>query len=73
MFKKVLLIITALLVTNACGVNTSWEYLEENLPGKEPVIFARDIISTDKHEHSAPAISPNGDEIYWSVFENVNT
>jgi len=38
-------------------------------PGEVPVVFAPGIISTGHHEHSAPAISPDGTEIYWSVWE----
>ena len=38
-------------------------------PGDMPVIFAPGIISTGHHEHSALAISPDGTEIYWSVWE----
>lgn len=38
------------------------------LPGIEPVVFAPGIVSSDNQEHSAPAISPGGKEIYWSLW-----
>ena len=36
---------------------------------KNPVVFAKGIISTKQHEHSAPAMSPDKKEIYWSSFD----
>ncbi len=38
-------------------------------PGVDPAVFAPGVVSTWHHEHSAPAISPDGTEIYWSVWE----
>jgi hypothetical protein len=37
-------------------------------PGRVPEVFARGIISTDHLEHSAPAFSPDGREIFWSLW-----
>ncbi len=42
-------------------------------PDNKPKIFLKNIVSTKKHNHSSPAISPNGDEIYWSVYENMDS
>ena len=45
------------------------EYLGQKLPDTIPEIFAKDIVSDSTwYEHSQLAISPNGDEIYWSAF-----
>jgi len=37
-------------------------------PGATPEVFARGIVSTDHLEHSAPAFSPDGDEVFWSLW-----
>ena len=45
------------------------EYLGQKTPDTIPEIFAKDIVSDSTwYEHSQLAISPNGDEIYWSAF-----
>ena len=45
-------------------------YLGQPLPGNAPELFAPGIITTEYHEHSSPAFSPDGNEVYWSVFIN---
>lgn len=45
-------------------------YLGRKPPGMKPEIFAPGIVSTCYHEHSSPAFSPDGKEVYWSVFFN---
>jgi Tol biopolymer transport system component len=35
-------------------------------PGMEAVLFAKDIVSTDSIEHSAPAFSPDGRTVLWT-------
>ena len=42
-------------------------YLGQTPPGDEPVLFAPGIVSTDAGNHSSPAFSPDGKEIYWEV------
>lgn len=42
-------------------------YLGMKPPGKIPEIFAPGIISTRYHEHSYPAFSPDGKEVYWNT------
>lgn len=54
------------------------KYLGQKLPGNVPEVFASGIASdTTWAEHCQVAISPKGDEIYWSAwstkFENKNT
>lgn len=48
-------------------------YLGQTPPGTTPTVFAPGIISTEHHEHSAPTFSPDGHEVYWSVFLNGST
>ena len=45
-------------------------YLGQKPPGMTPELFAPGIVTTEFHEHSSPAFSPNGNEVYWSVFIN---
>ena len=37
-------------------------------PGLTPVHFSPDYIKTAHRVHSSPAFSPDGNEVYWSVF-----
>jgi Tol biopolymer transport system component len=37
-------------------------------PGIEPVRFAPEILSAERHPHGSLTFSPNGREIYWSAF-----
>ena len=47
------------------------EYLGQKTPDTIPVIFAKDIVSDSTwYEHCQLAISPKGDEIYWSAFSD---
>jgi Tol biopolymer transport system component len=39
-------------------------------PSMNPEIFAPGIITTEYHEHCSPMFSPDGSEVYWSVFYN---
>lgn len=48
------------------------EYLGMKTPKRRPLLFAPTVVSTGYHEHSAPTFSPDGKEIYWSVFRDVN-
>lgn len=43
-------------------------YLGQKMPGEIPEFFAPGILTTRYHEHSAPAISPDGEWIFWSAF-----
>jgi len=44
-------------------------YLGQKPPGTTPEIFAPGIVSkSDYHEHSSPAFSPGGKEVYWSAY-----
>ncbi len=43
-------------------------YLGQRPPGLTPLKFAPGTVSTENHEHSSLAISPDGTEIYWSLW-----
>jgi len=43
-------------------------YLGFDPPDGEGRIFAPNLISSGEDEHSAPAIAPDGSEIYWSMY-----
>ena len=45
--------------------NLSGDYFGQTPPGATPQVFARGIVSTDDLEHSAPAFSPDGNEVFW--------
>jgi hypothetical protein len=47
--------------------NLTGEYLGQTPPGDTPQAFALGIVSTDDLEHSAPAFSPDGNEVFWYV------
>ncbi len=42
------------------------KYIIGDIPPKEPEIFALGIISCSGTEHSTPAFSPDGKEVYWT-------
>jgi 7,8-dihydropterin-6-yl-methyl-4-(beta-D-ribofuranosyl)aminobenzene 5'-phosphate synthase len=44
-------------------------YLGQEPPGATPKAFAPGVISTSNLEHSAPAFSPDGREVYWSLWK----
>jgi hypothetical protein len=43
-------------------------YLGQKPPGLKPEIFAPGIVSSEHKEHSTLAFSPDGTEIYWSIW-----
>ncbi len=43
-------------------------YLGQRPPALTPLKFAPDTVSTENHEHSSLAISPDGTEMYWSLW-----
>jgi hypothetical protein len=51
-----------------CGNYRKIHYIDHDCPAVVPEVFARGIVSTDNLEHSAPAFSPDGSEVFWSVW-----
>ncbi|MCP4725100.1 MAG: hypothetical protein GY863_08695 [bacterium] len=50
----------------------SGPYLGQKPPGMTPEIFAPGIINTDDKNHSSVAASPDGNEMYWSMFSHID-
>lgn len=46
------------------------DYLGQKPPGKVAELFAPDIMSTNANEHSAPAFSPDGSIVLWSIMDS---
>ena len=73
--KKAIICTTLLLLVIAGCRNTpvnEWpvlkgDYLGQQLSGDQPAIFAPGIVSTDMYERDV-AITPDGNEIYYSIF-----
>src|SRR6218665_1353172 len=42
-------------------------YLDQKPPGIKAEVFAPGIVSTNQYEHSAPAFSPDGKIVLWTV------
>lgn len=47
------------------------KYLGQTPPGKTPKLFAPGIVNTADKNHSTAAVSLDGDEIYWSLFSEI--
>src|ERR1700739_907070 len=45
------------------------KYIDKDAPGDEAAVFAKDIVSTEGYEHSAPAFSPEGKTVVWGIVE----
>lgn len=43
----------------------SGAYFGQPPPDSTPQVFAPGVVSTDANEHSAPAFSPDGNEVFW--------
>jgi Tol biopolymer transport system component len=72
-FILLLLLISLNLLNITLDGDSDWPvlkgpYLGQKLPGMTPEFFAPGIVTTRFHEHSAPAISPDGNWIFWSAF-----
>lgn len=43
-------------------------YMGQTPPGDTPQLFALDIVTVNRGQHSAIAFSPDGDEAFWSTY-----
>jgi len=76
--KKVLLIILLILIIKSSFgqqfTDLYGDYLGQTPPGDTPIIFAPGVVSTDSLiEHSAPAFSPDGKDVFWWVVRSPKT
>jgi ankyrin repeat protein len=46
-------------------------YMGQRPPGREPAVFALDIVSQNEGQHGCVTFSPDGTEAYWSSFLRV--
>lgn len=44
-------------------------YLNQKKPGQVAQVFAPGIISTGAIEHSSPAFSPDGNNVFWAIMK----
>ena len=67
--KTIAVVLFAAICTSGCkvGEETSINYLGQKPPGMAAEVFAPGIISTNLYEHSAPAFSPDGKLVIWTV------
>lgn len=71
MTKRLLIIILVFTIKASFGqefTDLKGDYLGQPLPEDTPVVFARGIVSDTLLQHSAPAFSPDGNEVFWSSF-----
>jgi Tol biopolymer transport system component len=77
MEKKLIILVFILIVQSLFGqqfTDLYGDYLGQTLPGDVPKVFAPGIVSTDSLiEHSAPAFSPDGSEVFWWVVRSPKT
>ncbi len=73
MKAKVLIGLLASVVWLSCTFqsNKQIDYLGQQPPGRVAKVFAPALISTDSMEHSAPAFSPDGTVVLWTVVTGV--
>jgi hypothetical protein len=45
-------------------------YLGQTPPQKQATLFAKGLVSTDAYEHSAPAFSPDGKHVLWTIMRS---
>jgi len=74
-FRIYLRILSALLAAIGSGGCTGErenriDYLGQKPPGMVAEIFAPGIVSTNSYEHSAPAFSPDGSVVLWTVLDS---
>lgn len=59
-------ITTALISAQSNLLKSNSPYFGQKPPGEIPELFAPGIVSTQHHEHSSLAVSPDGKEIMWN-------
>ena len=52
--------------------DTSSSYLGQTPPGRTPAVFGPGIINTEDKNHSSVTVSPDGMEMFWSLFSSID-
>lgn len=69
--KSKLIILLFLASVNLSAQRTEGiNYLNQKPPGMAAELFAPGIVSTTSYEHSAPAFSPDGSVVLWTVVDS---
>ena len=63
----VVLLLAGFVFSCSPGKEMQIDYPVQKLPGLAAELFAPGLINTDSFEHSAPAFSPGGDVVLWTV------
>lgn len=71
MYKIISLLFVVPFICLSCQPDKSIEinYLGQAPPGMQATLFAPGLISTNHFEHSAPAFSPDGRLVLWTVLD----
>lgn len=65
------MILLMLVITNTYSQQENKiDYLGQQPPGMEAKIFAPGMVTTNLYEHSAPAFSPDGSVVLWTVVDS---
>jgi len=67
------IVILLLLIVSTCTRKSNFPvlkgpYLGKKPPGRIPEVFAPGIVSSENQEHSSLAFSPDGKEMWWSLW-----
>lgn len=72
--KRILAILSVIMLTISCSVSQQnsipgliGPYLGQKPPGAIPQTFAPGIVTTDYFNHSSVSMTPDGNEIFWSM------
>jgi Tol biopolymer transport system component len=69
--RKIGAVVFLTVALGGCGVRTDHviDYLGQKPPGVTAELFAPGVISTKLYEHSAPAFSPDGNLVLWTIVD----
>jgi hypothetical protein len=73
MKKDMFLYLFVFYISFSCAQNAQeltelkGDYLGQTPPDDTPVVFARDLVSSENQEHGATVFSPDGNEVFWWV------
>jgi len=68
-FYTFVLVAATLLTQQSDFPKLTGPYLGQKPPGMVPEIFAPGIVSTDKNEHSQAIFSNDGNDLFWSYYD----